>query len=205
MKAFHHLSQAFRLRGDCGDVILKLGVSLPEVRIFPGQALVRRWQVHVFRLQPARSKRRGKARTLRTLNADATKSVAILVSESIAAGRIDRFGGGTRPTALFIGGGSRQDNQGPCRKAAVTAGRELARVSWVWAPRPFAAERGDHAAGQHARGAKPGPSFGGQSRKSKEKRCAGVSRSQEDPVPEWTGASRPWGALHSGGHGAHTE
>jgi len=51
--------------------------------------------------------------------------VAILVSESIAAGRIDRFGGGTRPTALFIGGGSRQDNQGPCRKAAVTAGREL--------------------------------------------------------------------------------
>lgn len=37
---------------------------------------------------------------LGTESADAAKSVVIIVSDRAASGGIDRFGGGTRPTAL---------------------------------------------------------------------------------------------------------
>jgi hypothetical protein len=49
---------------------------------------------------PSSEKGVGKRRALNTQSADAARSVGIIVSDRAESGGIDRFGGGTRPTAL---------------------------------------------------------------------------------------------------------
>ena len=64
---------------------------------------------HGFSRQPSREKAFGRRSALTTQSADVAMSGDIIVSDRAASGGIDRFGGGTRPTALISiwGGGMR--------------------------------------------------------------------------------------------------
>lgn len=78
---------------------------------------------HGFSRQPSRENAFGKRRAATTQSADAAKRGDIIVSDRAASGGIDRFGGGTRPTALVSDMGRRDAE---CEEASEAAG-ELRR------------------------------------------------------------------------------
>jgi len=100
MKAFDDLPEALGLCGDRGHVILKLCDPLAQIGVLARQRFVRLGGIQGLRLLPSRAKIGGRASAPSTLSADATKSGAINVpEENVSSEAIDRFGGGTRPTA----------------------------------------------------------------------------------------------------------
>ena len=101
MKALDDLAEALHLCAERRQVVLKLGVPLAEVSVLPRQIRRRARGGHGFSRGPSSEKALGRRRALTTQSADAAKSGDIIVSDRAASGGIDRFGGGTRPTALI--------------------------------------------------------------------------------------------------------
>jgi hypothetical protein len=88
---------------------------------------VRLGGIQGLRLLPSRAKIGGRASAPSTLSADATKSGAINVpEENVSSEAIDRFGGGTRPTAHPLHGCLRSELLGLADPISEwTPGRQL--------------------------------------------------------------------------------
>ncbi|MDB5451042.1 MAG: hypothetical protein JWQ52_2170 [Phenylobacterium sp.] len=98
MQTLELFAQPARLGRDIGDVGLKLGHPLAQIEVFALQVLGRGHRDRPSRA-PTRLKTRGKTMAASTQSAEAAKSGDMEVSNGRRIGRIDRFGGGTRPTA----------------------------------------------------------------------------------------------------------
>jgi len=80
VKPLDNLPKALRLRAERGDIILKLGVALPQVGVLPRQGLVRWGNRHGLEIQTGAASDRTNAARF-TPRADAATSVGIACLE----------------------------------------------------------------------------------------------------------------------------
>src|SRR5690348_2715217 len=80
MKPLHDLPETLRLRGERGDIVLKLGVALPQVGVLPRQGLGRWGTRHGLGIQTGAESDRANGALSRP-SADAATSVGIACLE----------------------------------------------------------------------------------------------------------------------------